>query len=138
MYNTLVESLEKRSRTIEKRTIFLKRAVKAFALEINTSFKINVENVTDEIHDIERRSGIIKVEMEPLCRELRPVAKAVLNADRKMKTLKLRIGFIEKALKRITANVLLTDGKIKTIKSKVATASTKQPYIKHHKFSVTK
>lgn len=138
MYNTLVEGVEKRSRAVEKRTIFLKRAVKAFALEINTSFKINVENVTDEIHDIERRNGIIKVELDSIHRELRPVAKVVLNAEGKMKTLKLRIGLIEKALKRITANVLLTDGKIKTIKSKVATASTKQPYIKHHKFSVTK
>lgn len=130
--------IEIKSRAIDKNASLLKNEAKELALKIDSAFKINLASVEDEINDIERRAGLIKIGICAIKNEIKPISEIIIPNEWKSKALKKRIAIIEKAIKRSVANVLVVDGKTKAIEKKVATASPHSPFIKHHQFSVTR
>lgn len=132
-----LRGIEIKSRAIDEKAYHLKNETQALKLKINASFKINIASVEEAINDIERRAGLIKIEIPVIQNEIKPIAEGIIHSEKKSKMLRGRIKFIERAIKRSAANILAVEGKIKVIRKKVSTASPQHPYIKHEQFEVT-
>lgn len=133
-----IGGIEIKSRPIDEKARLLKNEVQKLWLKINTSFKIQFQGIQEELNDMERRVGIICIQINAVEIELMPLAKKIMPVEGKMKTHKKRIGIIQKTVKRSIANIMIVERKMKVIRKKLSTASPQNPFIKHYKFSVTR
>jgi len=138
MHNIEIGLIEIKSRSIEAESAYIKTKSMVLEAEIRSAFKINIARIEGEVSAIERTAENINIDISAIENNIKFILEKTILNEWKMKALKNRIGVIGRIIKRSTVNVLTVYGKIKKIKTKVTTASPKQPFIKHHQFSVTR